>query len=58
MEVKKYAVSLLREAGAFQHTRGVLQELDSKLRSEVERLGGNEGLVALLDELKNWDGEK
>ena len=32
----------------------VMEELDQNLRIEIEKLGGNVFLVALLDELKNW----
>ena len=31
-----------------------MEDLDSKIRVEIEKLGGNVYLVALLDELKNW----
>jgi|FrelakmetLWP11LW_1041352.scaffolds.fasta_scaffold55657_1 hypothetical protein len=31
-----------------------MEDLDSKIRVEIEKLGGNELLVAVLDELKNW----
>lgn len=50
----RYAVRLLRESGSFDHTRAELTRLDARLREEVDRLGGNRGLVGLLDELKNW----
>ncbi len=54
IEVKTYAVSLLRKAGAFDYTKEVLEELDSKARTEIKRLGGNDQLIAILDDLKNW----
>ncbi len=53
-EVKKYAVDLLREAGSFDYTKAVLTELDEAARAQVEKLGGNEALFKLLDDLKNW----
>jgi hypothetical protein len=31
-----------------------MEDLDSKIRVEIEKLGGNGLLVAVLDELKNW----
>jgi geranylgeranyl diphosphate synthase, type III len=40
------------ETHSFAYTRGVLQELDLGARKEVERLGGNKGLTAILDKLK------
>jgi len=53
-EVKKYCVSLLEKTGSFKYTLDVLEELDSKVRSEIEKLGGNVHLIALMDELNNW----
>ena len=54
IEVKKYCVSLLEKTGSFKYTLDVLEELDSKVRKEVENLGGNGDLINLMDELKNW----
>ena len=54
IEVKKYCVSLLEKTGSFKYTLDVLEELDSKVRSEIEKLGGNVHLIALMDELNNW----
>ena len=54
IEVKKYCVSLLKDTGSFKYTLDKLEELDSKVRGEVEKLGGNDHLIALMDELKNW----
>ena len=54
IEVKKYCVSLLEKTGSFKYTLDVLEELDSKVRTEVAKLGGNENLIDLMDELKNW----
>jgi len=58
VEVKKYAISLLEDAGSFRYSLGVLEDLDSKIRSEVDKLGGNPVLIHLMDELKNWQQEK
>lgn len=57
VEVKRYCVSLLEKFGSFAYTRSVMGELDAKARAEVERLGGNPLLVAVLDELVNWKSE-
>ena len=54
IEVKKYCVSLLEKTGSFKYTLDVLEELDSKVRNEVAKLGGNDELIRLMDELKNW----
>ena len=54
IEVKKYCISLLEDAGSFKYSLKVLEELDSEIRNEIEKLGGNAVLVQLMDELKNW----
>ena len=55
IEVKKYCVSLLEKTGSFKYyTLDVLEELDTKVRSKIEKLGGNVHLIALMDELNNW----
>ncbi|CAG0902434.1 unnamed protein product [Cyprideis torosa] len=51
-EVKKYCVNLLEQFGSFAYTRKKLAELDKLASQEVERLGGNAYLTALLGELK------
>jgi len=37
---------------SFKYTREVLKTLDKQLRAEVQRLGGNAKLDALLENLK------
>jgi len=54
VEVKKYCISLLEDAGSFKYSLQVLEDLDSQIRSEIEKLGGNAVLIQLMDELKNW----
>lgn len=54
IEVKKYAVKLLKEAGSFAYTKSVLEDLDARVRREVQKLGGNERLIKVMDDLKNW----
>uniref|UniRef100_A0A8D8SW18 Geranylgeranyl pyrophosphate synthase n=2 Tax=Cacopsylla melanoneura TaxID=428564 RepID=A0A8D8SW18_9HEMI len=55
IEVKKYCISLLDKFGSFEYTREILKGLDVSARTEVERLGGNPLLEAILDELLTWD---
>jgi len=55
IEVKKFCISLLESAGSFAYTRGVMGELDTSIRAEVERLGGNRTLIEVLDQLKDWE---
>ncbi|XP_043273504.1 geranylgeranyl pyrophosphate synthase [Venturia canescens] len=54
VNVKKYCITLLEKFGSFAYTRSVLEELDKSAREEIERLGGNPKLTALLDELLSW----
>ncbi|EZA58644.1 geranylgeranyl pyrophosphate synthase isoform X2 [Ooceraea biroi] len=55
IEVKRYCIKLLEKFGSFEYTRNVLEELDAKARTEIDRLGGNPLLMKILDELKTWD---
>lgn len=52
VEVKKYAVEYMRRRGSFEYTRGVLEGMDREARRCVERLGGNELIVRILDMLR------
>lgn len=58
VEVKKYCISLLERLGSFKYTRDILYKLDADARSEVDRLGGNPHLEALLDDLLTWRREE
>jgi len=50
---KRYAISYMRDnTESFKYTREVLKTLDKQLRAEVQRLGGNARLEALLENLK------
>jgi negative regulator of sigma E activity len=50
---KRYAISYMRDnTESFKYTRAVLKSLDKQVRAEVQRLGGNRKLEALLDQLK------
>jgi hypothetical protein len=40
------------ETQSFAYTRSVLHELDSGARKEIEKLGGNKGLIAILNKLR------
>jgi len=55
IEVKKFCISLLEEAGSFSYTLGVMRDLDESIRGEIARLGGNPVLEKVMDELRNWD---
>jgi hypothetical protein len=46
------------ETGSFEYTRGVLKELDTGARKEIEKLNGNKGLIAILDRLRIESGDE
>lgn len=54
IEMKKYAVSILKSLGSLDFTLKRMQQLDMECRKEIQRLGGNRLLVELLDSLKTW----
>ncbi|XP_011876891.1 PREDICTED: geranylgeranyl pyrophosphate synthase-like [Vollenhovia emeryi] len=56
-EIKRYCVQLLEKYGSLEYTRNVIKELDSIMRTEIQRLGGNPPFVRLLDQLDNWDNK-
>jgi geranylgeranyl diphosphate synthase, type III len=58
-EIKLYCIQYMRdETRSFAYTRAVLRELDLGARREVERLGGNKGLISILDRLRVESGEE
>ena len=58
-DIKLYCVQYMRdETHSFQYTCSVLTELDLGARKEIEKLGGNKGLIAILDRLKLESGSK
>ncbi|VVD04150.1 terpene synthase-like [Leptidea sinapis] len=52
--LKKYFVSLLEECGGLQYTREIMKDLDSSLRDEIKKFGGNPALIAVMDEMLSW----
>lgn len=40
------------ETQSFAVTLAVLRELDAAIRKDIERLGGNKGLIEILDRLR------
>jgi hypothetical protein len=46
------------ETRSFLYTRAVLQKLDLGARREIDKLGGNQGLVAILDRLRIETGDE
>merc|ERR1711915_622875 len=55
IEVKKFCIRLLEEAGSFDYTKTVMRQLDAEICSEIERLGGNPVISRVMQELRDWD---
>jgi geranylgeranyl diphosphate synthase type 3 len=58
-EVKKFAVSYMRERGSFEYARDALRVLDEKAREEIARVdeagevhGKGAGLLKILDMMR------
>eukprot|EP00980_Cylindrotheca_fusiformis_P026540 scaffold16396_cov140-Cylindrotheca_fusiformis.AAC.1 len=51
VDVKRYAQQLLQENGSLDYTREKCCSLKDEIRKEVETLGGNEPLLALMEKL-------
>ena len=54
IELKKYCVSLLEDAGSFKYSKMTMEELDKRIRKEISKLGGNAAMIYLMDKLANW----
>lgn len=54
IELKKYCVKLLEEAGSFQYTRNILKKLYDEAQIEIANLGTNEYMDNLLHELNKY----
>jgi geranylgeranyl diphosphate synthase type 3 len=46
------------ETNSFDYTRAVLEQLDLGARQEIAKLGGNKGLIAILDKLRIHNGNE
>lgn len=51
LSLKKYCISLLKDAGSLDYTKNALTDLEAQIRKEIGRLGGNPILSSLMDEL-------
>ena len=58
IDVKKYAIKILEDAGSFRYTRDQMRLLDNKIRAEIGKLNGNDVLIRVMDDLRNWDTVK
>jgi hypothetical protein len=48
-DLKEYAVSVLRESGSFEKTKGFLLEVEQEARQLIREFGGNEQLEVILN---------
>jgi geranylgeranyl diphosphate synthase type 3 len=51
IEIKKYAIQLMKQSGSLDYTNKTLETLEQELRKEIDSLGTNPMLTRLLDEL-------
>jgi geranylgeranyl diphosphate synthase type 3 len=51
IEVKRYALDIIKRTGSFDYVYGFLKRKDMEARGEIKRLGGNVLLEKLLDAL-------
>jgi len=51
VDLKTYAIGLMKETNSFEHTLGVLNGLYTDMKADIDRLGGNPALDALLVKL-------
>ena len=50
--MKMYAIDHLRhKTSSFQYTELVLDDLETRIRRDIEELGGNQGLLGIVDVL-------
>ena len=54
LEVKKYCVSLLADAGSFEYSKITLVELEERIKNEIVVLGGNAAMLSLMGQLADW----
>merc|ERR1719189_1190787 len=53
IDVKRYAIKLLEDAGSFEYTRSQMRLLDNKIREEIDKLNGNDVLIQVMYDLRN-----
>jgi len=49
VETKRHALNIMKETGSFLYTRDKCCELKKTIEIEVEKLGGNQSLIKILD---------
>eukprot|EP00088_Acartia_fossae_P001363 TRINITY_DN10527_c0_g1_i2.p1 TRINITY_DN10527_c0_g1~~TRINITY_DN10527_c0_g1_i2.p1 ORF type:complete len:336 (-),score=61.34 TRINITY_DN10527_c0_g1_i2:720-1703(-) len=54
LEVKKFCIKLIEEAGSFEYTKKVMEELDNSILEEIEKIGDNQILRGVMTQLRNF----
>jgi len=49
IELKQFAIKIMKESGSFNYTKHYLSQTEKKARDEVQRLGGNPMLEQIMD---------
>lgn len=52
MDLKRHCIQCIREAGSFDYTKQVLQDLEQQAYKHIDALGGNPALVHIFTELR------
>ncbi|RIA98732.1 geranylgeranyl pyrophosphate synthase [Glomus cerebriforme] len=55
IELKQFAIKIMKETGSFNYTKHYLSQTEKKARDEVQRLGGNPMLEQIMDFLSIKD---
>lgn len=55
VEVKKYALEIIKRTGSFDYVKAFMKEKEKEARQEIEKLGGNVILEKVLDALSVQD---
>eukprot|EP01092_Planopodium_desertum_P009472 TRINITY_DN40581_c0_g2_i1.p1 TRINITY_DN40581_c0_g2~~TRINITY_DN40581_c0_g2_i1.p1 ORF type:complete len:164 (-),score=25.53 TRINITY_DN40581_c0_g2_i1:111-572(-) len=59
VEIKKHALRLMESTGSLEYTVKKIKELHSKVLAEIEKLGGNDYLTKLMNDLySRLEGDK
>jgi len=54
VELKKYAVKYMEQTGSFEYTRNILKGLHEDIVQEIDRLGGNDLLMKIVELLAQY----
>jgi len=52
IDLKKHAISLMKEGGSFDYAQKVLDQLKIEILAEIEKLGGNSVLLGMIEYLE------